>query len=313
MNGPEVGAIVASETVATAEPQLRLEGLLREGEEEVGVQLEVFPLDSPTWQPTISEGEATRDEPGLYITKLAAKDLGVGVGDTVTLRHPRLAGTTFELVETEVPILGVHPHPFRFVAYMDINHAGLFNLTGATNLVVVAPAEGTTKDDVKRELFSFQGVSSVQGVAEVADVIDDLLGEFVGVLRVIEGAMLLLALLIAFNSASINMDERIREHATMFAFGVPVSRVLRMAIIENLILGAAATIAGTIGGWLLLRWIIAIRIPQTLPDVDVPPVISTETLLITAALGVVAVALSPLLTLRKLQRMNVPAALKVFE
>ena len=32
--------------------------------------------------------------------------------------------------------------------------------------------------------------------------------------------MLLLALLIAFNTASINADERAREEATMFAFGL---------------------------------------------------------------------------------------------
>ena len=58
------------------------------------------------------------------------------------------------------------------------------------------------------------------------------------VLRVIEGAALLIAVLIAFNSASINMDERTREHATMFAFGLPVGTVLRLAVIENFILSS---------------------------------------------------------------------------
>jgi len=121
------------------------------------------------------------------------------------------------------------------------------------------------------------------------------------------------SLLIAFNSASINMDERAREHATMFAFGVPVRTVLRMAVVENLILGIVATIAGVVAGWLLLRAIIAIRIPSTLPDLEVIPVISPTTLVISVVLGVLAVALAPLLTVRKLRRMDVPATLKVVE
>ena len=125
--------------------------------------------------------------------------------------------------------------------------------------------------------------------------------------------MLLLALLIAFNSASINMDERAREHATMFAFGVPVRTVLRMAIIENLIIGVLATALGFLGGWTLLSLIIAIRIPETIPDIDVPPVLSTGTIVITVALGILAVALSPLFTWRRLRRMDVSATLKVFE
>ena len=109
------------------------------------------------------------------------------------------------------------------------------------------------------------------------------------------------------------MDERAREHATMFAFGVPVRMVLRMAVMENLILGVLATGLGFLSGWLLLRLIIAIRIPETIPDIDVPPVISPTTVVITVALGILAVGLSPLLTWRRLRRMNVPATLKVFE
>ena len=99
----------------------------------------------------------------------------------------------------------------------------------------------------------------------------------------------------------------------MFAFGVRVRTVLRMAVVENLILGIVATIAGVVAGWLLLRAIIAIRIPSTLPDLEVIPVISPTTLVISVVLGVLAVALAPLLTVRKLRRMDVPATLKVVE
>lgn len=309
-----VRVIRESPLVDQVEPQLRLGSVALKDGEEIGLQVQVLALDSTVWAPRLTAGAVDREQQGIYLSELAARNLGVRVGDSLTLRHPRLEATgTFSLVETELTVLGLHQHPFRFVAYMDSNQAGLFNLAGTTNLLEVVPVEGPTRDDMKRALFPLPGVVSAQGVSEVSEVIDDLLSEFVVLLRVIEGALLVLALLIAFNSASINMDERAREHATMFAFGVRVRTVLRMAVVENLILGIMATIAGVVAGWLLLRAIIAIRIPSTLPDLEVIPVISPTTLAISVFLGVLAVALAPLLTVRKLRRMDVPATLKVVE
>lgn len=82
---------------------------------------------------------------------------------------------------------------------------------------------------------------------------------------------------------------------------------------QSVILGAFATAAGVLGGGLLLRFIIAIRIPSTLPDIDVVPTIGGSPLVTTVALGVVTVGLAPLLTWRRLRRMDVAAALKVSE
>lgn len=314
VNGPEVDAIRASPAVDETESLLRVDGVITNGSDEIGIQIDLLAMDSRMWRPSLSDGERDRETPGIYLAELAARNLGVGVGDSVTLRHPRLtAGETFELVETQLPVLGLHPHPFRFVAYMDINHAGLMNLAGTTNLVNVTPAASASQDDVKRALFELPGVTSVQGVGAVADVIEDLLNEFVVFLRVIEGAMLVLAALIAFNSASISMDERSREHATMFAFGVPVRTVLRMAIIENLVIGVVGTGAGLAGGWILLRLLLATRVPDTVPDIDIPAVITPTTLAVTLLLGIFAVGLAPLLTLRRLRRTDIPAALKFFE
>ncbi len=311
--GAEVGAIAAAPVVDQAEADLRVGGTVSRGVTKFPVQIDLLPLDSDMWTPTITRGEVSRTSPGIYLSELAARNLGVGVGDSVSLEHPVLGASGVSLQTTEVAVLGLHPHPFRFVAYMDMNQAAMFNMAGLTNLVIASPKDGVTRDDMKRGLFELNGVSSVSGVAETAEVIDDLLGEFVVVLRVIEGAMLVLALLIAFNTANINADERAREYATMFAFGVPLRRIIRMAVVENLLIGLVATIVGTVLGWVLLRILLTTRIPDTMPDLYIPAVISPSTLLITFVLGVLAVAAAPLLTIRRLRRMNVPATLKVFE
>jgi putative ABC transport system permease protein len=215
--------------------------------------------------------------------------------------------------ETDLTVLGTHPHPFRFIAYIDVNHTSIFAPIPLANLVTAQPRAGLTADDAKRALFEQNGVSSVQSVSALAEQIRDLLEEFVIVLRVVEGAMLLIALLIAFNSSSISMDERTREHATMFAFGVPLRTVLGMAMLENLILGIFATAVGLGAGWLLLGAIMATRVADTFPDIDMTVTLGTTTVAITLALGIVTVCLAPLLDVWRLRSMDVPAKLKVME
>jgi putative ABC transport system permease protein len=180
-------------------------------------------------------------------------------------------------------------------------------------MVTAQPAAGVTADDAKRALFERQGVSSVQGVSALAEQIRDLLEEFVVVLRVVEGAMLLIALLIAFNSSSISMDERAREHATMFAFGVPLRTVLGMAMLENLILGIVSTAAGLGAGWLLLHAIMATRVADTFPDINMIVTLGAPTIAITVVLGVLMVCIAPLVDVLRLRAMDIPAKLKVME
>ena len=137
--------------------------------------------------------------------------------------------------------------------------------------------------------------------------------EVLGVFTVIQVAVLLLALLIAFNSTAINMDERARENATMFAFGLPTWRVMGVAVTESLLVGLLGTFIGIVSGRLLLEWLIRVLVPQTLPDLGIEPFLSTSTVLTALALGVVAVAVAPLLTIRRLRRMDIPSTLRVME
>ncbi len=227
VDGDAVEGVTGSPLVAAAEPGLALGGTLDPGEDEIDVLIAAIDFDSDLWRPTASAGELSTDRPGLVLARKAADDLGLGVGDPVVLRHPRREGLVgYQLVETELPVLAIHPNPYRFLAYVDLDHADLFDLEGITNTVRVSPASGVTPEDVQRGLFAQPGVVSVEPVTAAGDAIREQIEEFVSIFDVIEGAVLLLALLIAFNSTAINMDERARENATMFAYGLPTGRVL---------------------------------------------------------------------------------------
>ncbi len=312
--GSAVEAVTRSRLVQAAEPGLALGGVLDPDGEAIDVLLSVRDLQADLWRPTAVAGDLDTPGPGIVLARKAAADLGVGVGDEVVVRHPRREGLTgYRLVDTTLPVIALHPNPYRFLAFVDLDHADLFALEGITNTIRVDPAPGVGQEEVQRGLFGEPGVVAVEPVTAAADSIRERIEEFVGVFDVIEGAVLLLALLIAFNSTAINMDERARENATMFAYGLPAGRVVLVSVVESVIIGALGTVVGIAVGRLLLEWLLRVLLPATFPDIGMEVALSPTTVLTAVAVGVVAVALAPLLTLRRLRRMDIPSTLRVME
>ncbi|MBK5289605.1 MAG: ABC transporter permease [Acidimicrobiia bacterium] len=303
----------ASPLIRRSQTELQLPGSVRRaGVKPIDLLVTISDLQSPIWHPTIHE--RVRGD-GVVLTEKAADDLGVRPGDRVLLRLPYREGlTSYRYVEQAVPVIGLSAMPLRSLAWMDRRVGdSLTNLAGITNFVVVEPKAGVRTEEVQRALFGVSGVSSVQLVTDFADSLQKELDRAVGILLIVEGAVLLLALLIAFNAASISADDRARENATMFAFGYPLRSVVAMEIGESLLVGIIGTAVGLLGGWLLLDWLVTELLPTTLPDLQIVTALSGQTLLIAVLLGVLAVALAPLLTVRKLRRMDVPSTLRVVE
>ncbi len=309
----ELASIAAADSVATAEPVLRLAGSVRSPLAEVDVIIELADLADGMWRPTLS-GRQVGPEPGLVLAEKAAADLGVAVGDPVTLRHPRREGlASFAFVDTELPVLATHPHPVRGFLYVDLDHAGVFGLAGIANAANVLPAPGAGTADVQRELFPLGHVAAVQSATAVTDAVQEAFDQFLGVVRVMVAAVLLLALLIAFNTAAINLDARSREHATMFAFGVRVRTALRMAVTESLVIGVAGTVLGFAGGLAMVWWMTQSLLASTLPEFALFVVLRASTVVLVVVMGVGAVAAAPLLVVRRMRRMDLPGTLRLVE
>jgi putative ABC transport system permease protein len=309
-----VREIDRSPLVSSAQPSLRVQGELRARGTAIDSSIELLPSESAVWRPNVKDRVRTGDLPGIVIAEKAAHDLRVKPGDTISVRHPLRTGpTSFRMVTTKFVIAGLHPNPFRFLSYMDSSAARLFGLAGQTNTIAVLPASGVSQDRVERALFGRPGVVSVQAASADTDAFQERIDEFIGFLRIPEIAALALALLIAFNSTSINADERARENASMFAFGVPVRAVLRIEIIESLIVGLLGTLVGLALGLALLSWIVNTLAQETVPEMGLDVMLSTGSLVAAALVGLVAVSLAPLLTVRRLTAMDVPSTLRVVE
>jgi putative ABC transport system permease protein len=78
-------------------------------------------------------------------------------------------------------------------------------------------------------------------------------------------------------------------------------------------LGVVATLLGLAGGYGLLQWFVSSVFPRTAPDIGLVRWITPQTVLVVLAMGVGAVALAPLLTARKMGRMDLPGTLRVME
>jgi putative ABC transport system permease protein len=310
----EIGRVLRSRTVGAGQTSLRLGSTLIAGRRRVDVALETVGDRRPVWHPTFDSGTLPADRPGLVIAQRAAEDLGVGVGEAVTIEHPVPTGSgTFRLVRTALPITGIHASPLRFVAYANAAAAAGLHLAGLVNRISVVPARGRDADDVKAELLRRPVVAAVQGAAATTDAVDARLEQFNEILLVTVAIAAAMALLIAFNATAINADERVREHATMFAYGVTLARVIRGSVAEAVMIGALGTAVGIAGGRVVLSWIVNENMPETMPDIGTLVAVAPLTYALAVAAGTVVVAAAPLLTLRRLRRTDVPAALRVVE
>ena len=250
------------------------------------VLIAVTDFASDLWRPTAVSGDLATDRPGVVVAQKAADDLGVGVGDTVVLRHPRPQGLVdYQLVDSQPPVLAVHPNPYRFLLDMMTARPTCSTWKASPTRCGSArrPADpgGGAAGPVRRARRG--GGRAMTAVGERSGATE----ESVSIFAVIEGAVLRLALLIAFTSTAINMDERARENATMFAYGLPAGRVLMVSVVESLIIGVLGTIAGVFAGRLLLEWLLRFLPPFTFPDIGM--VVALASTLLTALLfGVVA-------------------------
>lgn len=313
-NSPLLENILDSPSAEQAETIFRTGGILSHGEEAFEVLVEFIDYESDLWLPTIVDGSLDASSPSVVIAEQAADDLGVDPGDTVTLSHPTVSSNgVFSLAQSELEVVALHANPMRVGTYVDCRHCASLGVADMTNVVLAMPAPGVDVDTLKQEMFGLPGVASVQKATASSEVFQDQFEQYTGILGFILAFVVLLALLIAYNTASINMDERRREHATMLAYGLPARTVLGMAMVESAVLGLIATVLGMIGGYLMLQWVANVLMPNAFPDLGMQVTFNPASLVTVIALSVIAVAIAPVFTIFRLRKTDIPSTLRVME
>ena len=108
------------------------------------------------------------------------------------------------------------------------------------------------------------------------------------------------AALAAFNLSSRLVEPQRRAIGVGMTLGV---RPLRLAI-RPLLFGAQVAV---------LDWTVGLTVAETMPELALRPALAPAITVIAFLSGVVAVAIAPLLTIRRLRRPDIPATLRVVE
>lgn len=322
VNSPQVQDVLANPTVQSGEAAMVLGANVTAAEPDGSVD-EALQLDlavrfvdfgSTVWTPTATQGSLSRGAPGIVLADKAARDLGVGIGDDVVVTHPALVDGAFTHSTRILPVDAIHPHPLRLNAYMDLSQTSTWGFGGLANIVTGVPADGSSLNDVKRSLFgSGKGVSLVQGLGETFQSLEDSLEQSQGVFFITRIFVIFLVMLIAFNTANISVDERSRDHATMFAYGIPVRRVIANLSVEGLLLGVVAMVLGGLFGYAILLWMALFQMPAAIPDIGMIVSVSWWEMALSFVLALAAIALAPVFPGRKLKNMFIPGQLRVME
>jgi len=313
LSGLPVPAVSQEDQISKSVPTIVLPGELV-GEQTFDAVIHLMDLDNDLWRPTVTRGGIHSSGPGIIINDKAARDLAVDIGDTVILRHPyRESQFAWRMTETPVTVMAVHADILRMTVYMDIESSKIMNLDGVANGVQLNPATEVDVGQLQRMLATTREVASIQKASANLDAITDLIDQYIGIFRVLQFVVLLIAFLIAYNTTRSNIEERRRDLATMFAFGTRVRTVIRMTMMENFIIGVLGTALGIVMGWMVLSTTMLSMFEHDAPELSAILSISASTLGWAILIGVIVVTVTPVFLTRRLTKMDIPSTLRVIE
>jgi len=113
------------------------------------------------------------------------------------------------------------------------------------------------KDNLSEKLLNINGVASVSMISDMMNAIKDMLGSLNYVVIILIVASALLAFVVLYNLANINIGERQREIATLKVLGFYDKEVDNYINKENLVFTAFGVIIGLVFGYFLTDMIVA--------------------------------------------------------
>ncbi len=211
-------------------------------------------IDDPTvsaWR--IVAGHAPTADGEVVVDRRTADDGHLGVGATTTVLTPDPVPVTV------VGIMALGDHDslggVNFTTFTTDQAARLFAGGEGHVTSVLVVGDGRPEDALSAAVQPVlpAGVESLTGDQLVAEQTHDVEQDFVDFLEtfmlVFAGIALLAATLSIYNTFSILVAQRSREHALLRAVGASRKQVLGTTVLEALLVGSVASLAGVAGGF----------------------------------------------------------------
>lgn len=241
---------------------------------------------------------------GVVITEKLSKLLGAGEGDTITLNNP-------DGRPIEVRVTGVTENYAMHFVYMTPElYEELFRTAPVVNTFLMNLADGVDTSALSEELLGYGGLLGVSyssdGLSSFTDMMSSL-DSIVWVLIISAGA---LAFIVMYNLVNINVNERVRELATIKVLGFYDKEVSAYIYRENNIAAACGLGLGLVLGIFLERFVI---VTAEVDAVMFSPEISLPCYLYAALLTVLFTVIVNITLHFQLKRISMVESLKSVE
>lgn len=300
---PEVVAQIAAESgVAHAEAVADLPASIQSATSQYHTELLGFQPDTKLHSFIVKGHDVPLPSSGVYLGTSLEKDLGVKVGDTVTIDVPDAN------IHTTQTVAGFVNEPLGTYAYISLPE--LTTLAGGTNVantVYLTYAPGAQPETMRNELSALP----VVGAFIDSNALQSMAEQFMGLFYAFVGVMLALGGLMAFaliyNTISANVAERASEVAMMRAGGISRHTISRLLTSENVLLTLIGVVPGLLFGYVFAYYGLSVYSSDLFKwDLYIRP----TTYVFTVIAIVVAALLSQRPVLRAVQRLDVATVVR---
>lgn len=187
----------------------------------------------------------------ICLTDKAAQLLEVKKGDTITLKNT-------DENEVQIKISNIVENYVSHYVYMSKQtYENIYKKDYTTNVVLTKNIDMTIEeqDTLASEIMNQNEVASVSNILSMIEQIDDMMSLLNYVVVVLIVSAGLLAFVVLYNLANVNISERIRELATIKVLGFYDREVYDYVARETIILTAIGIVLGLVAGYFLNYYI----------------------------------------------------------
>ena len=240
----------------------------------------------------------------VFLTIGAAENMGIRIGDTVTLRDSDMRILT-------LTVAGIFDnHVFNYALVRPETVAAQWGESPANQMAFVKALNGQVSTLPSAKISEMDGVLNVTVCQDLADQVRSMLDALDLVVITIVVCAGMLAVIVLYNLTNISITERIREIATIKVLGFNSKETAAYVFKENLLLTGMGTAVGLVGGIFLLEFVMSqIKVDFVWMQANLNPLSYLWAVLLT---GLSAVLVDFLLYF-KLEKINMAEELKYVE
>ncbi len=255
----------------------------------------------------LHKGEETIAFPGVrevVISVGAAENMGIGLGDVICMRNA-------DMKTLELTVTGIYDnHVENYAIICPDTMVQQWGEAPTEHMAFVKVREGQDIHLLSAEISGMSGVMSVSISEDFANMVGSMMTALDNVVWVIVFCAGTLAVIVLYNLTNININERIREIATIKVLGFNARETALYVFKENLALTVIGSVLGLGLGYLMLLFVMSqIRIDMVYFKALVMPM----SYIISVVMTIFSAVVVCFIFYFKLDKINMAEALKSVE